>query len=84
MNSRGHRGCFRAWLTGLNFIGENAFSFGSAPRPAPRWRADHTCVTGWLRRKVPHGTFQARCLGRVQGWDPDLGVLVIDPLASFQ
>ncbi|HKS49532.1 MAG TPA: hypothetical protein VJT49_31370 [Amycolatopsis sp.] len=41
-------------------------------------------MTGWLRRKVPHGTFQARCLGRVQGWDPDLGVLVIDPLASFQ
>lgn len=42
-----------------------------------------TCHTARLRRPVPTGTFQARCLGRVQGWNPDSRQLMIDPIAMF-
>jgi hypothetical protein len=47
-----------------------------------------TCATAQLRQHledVPSGPFPARCLGRIQEWDPDTRKLVIDPvLAIFQ
>jgi hypothetical protein len=42
-----------------------------------------TCE-GELRRTVPDGRFQARCLGRVRDWDPAERELLIDPIAVFQ
>jgi hypothetical protein len=43
-----------------------------------------TCVTDQLRREdVPTGSFPARCLGRIQGWDPDTRKLVIDPVLAI-
>ncbi|CAM3639107.1 hypothetical protein KIPE111705_18275 [Kibdelosporangium persicum] len=55
------------------------------PTSEPR-QVSVTCVTAQLRREdVPTGPFPARCLGRIQKWDPDTKRLVIDPvLAIFQ
>ncbi|MFE0023474.1 hypothetical protein [Amycolatopsis sp. NPDC059021] len=42
------------------------------------------CVDEGLRRNRGEGTFQARCLGKVQEWDPHSRELVIHPIAIFQ
>jgi hypothetical protein len=54
--------------------------------PSLQPKVSVTCSLTRLRRTVPPrpGTFQARCLGRVQGWSPNTRELVIDPVAIFQ
>ena len=43
------------------------------------------CNSAGLRDEViPEGTFQARCLGKVQAWKAGDGELVIRPIAMFQ
>jgi hypothetical protein len=42
-----------------------------------------TCLSSQLLEDVPVGPFSARCLGRVQGWDPDTRKLVIDPVLAI-
>ncbi|MGH3933279.1 MAG: hypothetical protein ACRDTF_25260 [Pseudonocardiaceae bacterium] len=43
-----------------------------------------TCVASGLRgAAVPAGTFQARCLGCVEGWDPGTRRLNVRPIAIF-
>ncbi|WP_020668213.1 hypothetical protein [Amycolatopsis nigrescens] len=57
--------------------------YGSAADTDGAWvRAE--CATSGLRRTVPKGAFQARCLGKVQDWDPRTRELVIDPIAIFR
>ena len=51
---------------------------------SPPAHASFTCAKDGLRRPVPAGTFPARCLGKIQDWDPETGKLVIDPIAIFQ
>jgi hypothetical protein len=42
-----------------------------------------TCVTSQLLEAVPTGPFSARCLGRIQGWDPAARTLTIDPVIAI-
>jgi hypothetical protein len=43
------------------------------------------CTTSGLRRTdVPTGTFPARCLGRVEDWNPDTRRLNVLPIAIFR
>ncbi|MFF0373942.1 hypothetical protein [Actinoplanes missouriensis] len=42
------------------------------------------CSGSGIRRDVPEGEFQARCLGKVQTWDRQREKLIIDPIAIFQ
>ena len=44
-----------------------------------------TCTTSGLRRPDVHtGSFPARCLGRVEDWDPDTHRLIVRPIAIFR
>jgi hypothetical protein len=42
-----------------------------------------TCETSQLLEKVPAGPFSARCLGRIQNWDPATRELTIDPVIAI-
>jgi hypothetical protein len=43
-----------------------------------------TCVRDHLLGVEPSaGPFSARCLGRIQGWDPATRTLVIDPVLAI-
>lgn len=42
-----------------------------------------TCRSSQLLEDVPPNPFSARCLGRIQGWDPDTGRLVLDPVLAI-
>jgi hypothetical protein len=60
----------------------------SAPYGDPAALADEpilsvTCSNSQLLADVPSGPFSARCLGRIQGWDPDTRKLVIDPVLAI-
>ncbi|WP_234382381.1 MULTISPECIES: hypothetical protein [unclassified Streptomyces] len=52
------------------------------PSRAPRVRI--SCATEGLRNQVPRGTFLARCLGKVQEWNPEEGVLEVQAMAVFR
>lgn len=53
--------------------------------PADGPQVHLACTTSGLRRTdVPTGTFPARCLGRVQDWDPDTRRLNVLPIAIFR
>ncbi|MFG2294412.1 hypothetical protein [Streptomyces sp. NPDC048603] len=52
------------------------------PSRGPRVRV--TCATEGLRSQVPEGTFSAHCLGKVQAWNPDEGVLKVQAMAIFR
>jgi hypothetical protein len=44
-----------------------------------------TCTASGLRgTAIPTGSFPARCLGRVQEWDPDKCRLIVHPIAIFR
>jgi hypothetical protein len=62
---------------------DTTITFEAPCGSGPAW-ARSTCTESGIRRSVPAGTFPARCLGKVQDWDPDTGRLVIDPIAIFQ
>jgi hypothetical protein len=51
------------------------------PASEPR-QVSVTCVAEYLE-DVPAGPFPARCLGRIQKWDPDNQKLVIDPVFAI-
>jgi hypothetical protein len=42
------------------------------------------CADNGLRGAVPEEPFKARCLGKVQSWNPGNGELVIQPVAIFK
>lgn len=43
------------------------------------------CAASGLRgAEVPAGPFRARCLGRVEDWNPDSGRLIVHPIAIFR
>ncbi|MET9520125.1 hypothetical protein [Streptomyces sp. NPDC002994] len=52
------------------------------PSRGPRVRV--TCATEGLRNEVPQGTFSARCLGKVQDWNAQDGVLEVQAMAIFR
>lgn len=53
--------------------------------PADSTQVHLTCTTSGLRRTtVPTGSFPARCLGRVENWDPNSRRLVVHPIAIFR
>jgi hypothetical protein len=41
-------------------------------------------AAGLRDEEIPDGTFQARCLGKVQAWKAGDAELVIRPIAIFQ
>lgn len=44
-----------------------------------------TCLSSGIRpTSLPPGTFPARCLGRIQSWDPATRRLDVDPIAIFR
>jgi hypothetical protein len=42
-----------------------------------------TCANSQFLEEVPTGPFPARCLGRIQKWDPDTRTLVMDPVLTI-
>ncbi|WP_223838023.1 hypothetical protein [Streptomyces venezuelae] len=58
--------------------------YGDPADPAQGPRVRITCATEGLRNLVPRGTFSARCLGKVQEWNPDDGVLEVEAMAVFR
>jgi hypothetical protein len=54
-----------------------------ATAPADEPVLSVTCRSSQLLADVPSGPFSARCLGRIQGWDPDTRKLVIDPVLAI-
>ncbi|MBB5808791.1 hypothetical protein F4560_008559 [Saccharothrix ecbatanensis] len=53
------------------------------PEEGPQVRVE--CSDDWLLRdSVPEGTFNARCVGKVQRWKADTEELVVLPIAMFQ
>lgn len=56
---------------------------GEPAEDGPQVRLE--CGDRWLLGdSVPHGTFNAHCLGKVQSWNEDTRELVILPIAMFQ
>jgi len=53
------------------------------PTDGPQVRL--VCGAGGLRgAEVPAGPFRARCLGRVEDWNPDSSRLIVHPIAIFR
>ncbi|MFE4632053.1 hypothetical protein ACFRJ1_01570 [Streptomyces sp. NPDC056773] len=79
------RGRFRATGEGPEG-GSTVFlaPYGDPADPAAGPRVRVTCATEGLRNQVPQGTFSARCLGKVQEWNPDEGVLEVQAMAIFR
>jgi len=57
--------------------------YGDSSGPGPQPKISVTCAAERLRRSVPPDAFQARCLGRIQGWRSETRELVVDPIAIF-
>lgn len=53
-----------------------------APVGAAKVRVE--CDRASLRDTVPPGQFNARCLGKVQSWNPETGEIVVLPVVVFQ
>ncbi|MFE6844854.1 hypothetical protein [Streptomyces sp. NPDC057686] len=58
--------------------------YGDPADPSRSPRVRITCATEGLRNQVPRGTFLARCLGKVQEWNPEEGVLEVQAMAVFR
>jgi hypothetical protein len=58
--------------------------YGDPADPVGAPRITVTCANTGLHDRAPKTPFPARCLGRVQGWDPNTQELVIDPIAIFR
>lgn len=58
--------------------------YGNPDDPERSRRIRFTCVTSDLRDSAPTGAFRARCLGKVEDWDPETGELVVHPIAIFK
>ncbi len=80
------RGRFRATGDDPDSAGSTVFlaPYGDPADPSRGPRVRVTCATEGLRNQVPRGTFSARCLGKVQEWNPDEGVLEVQAMAIFR
>ncbi|MGW6708855.1 hypothetical protein ACWGDE_28750 [Streptomyces sp. NPDC054956] len=58
--------------------------YGDPEDPARGPRVRVTCATEGLRNEVPRGPFSARCLGKVQDWNAEEGVLEVQAMAIFR
>ncbi|WP_327302876.1 hypothetical protein OG730_04175 [Streptomyces sp. NBC_01298] len=58
--------------------------YGDPEDPARGPRVRVTCAAEGLRTEVPKGTFSARCLGKVQDWNAEEGVLEVQAMAIFR
>ncbi|MGW7199427.1 hypothetical protein [Streptomyces chryseus] len=58
--------------------------YGDPEDPSRGARVRVTCATEGLRNEVPRGTFSARCLGKVQDWNAEDGVLEVQAMAIFR
>ncbi|WP_344175399.1 hypothetical protein [Streptomyces albidochromogenes] len=58
--------------------------YGDHEDPSRGARVRVTCATEGLRNEVPRGTFSARCLGKVQDWNAEDGVLEVQAMAIFR
>ncbi|WP_328394384.1 hypothetical protein OHS70_05935 [Streptomyces sp. NBC_00390] len=58
--------------------------YGDPDVPARGPRVRVTCATEGLRNEVPRGNFSARCLGKVQDWNPDDAILEVQAMAIFR
>lgn len=78
------KGVFRAAReNGATTVFLAPFGDPDDPEDGPQVRVE--CQHSGLRDDViPEGTFQARCLGKVQAWKAADGELVIRPIAIFQ
>jgi hypothetical protein len=55
------------------------------PPSSPETYLTCTCATSGMRgTAVPTGSFPARCLGRVENWDPQTSRLKVNPIAIFR
>lgn len=58
--------------------------YGDPTTPGSGPRVHLGCTASGLRGgDVPAGSFPARCLGRVQDWDPNTSTLIVRPIAIF-
>ncbi|WP_328619330.1 hypothetical protein [Streptomyces sp. NBC_00354] len=80
------RGRFRTTGDGPERAGSTVFlaPYGDPADPSRGPRVRITCATEGLRNQVPRGTFLARCLGKVQEWNPEEGVLEVQAMAIFR
>jgi hypothetical protein len=58
--------------------------YGEPLDPADGPQIHLTCTASGLRHIVPTGTFSARCLGRVEDWNPSTRTLIVHPIAIFR
>jgi len=59
--------------------------YGDHTDPADDPQVHLRCTASGLRgTAVPTGTFPARCLGRVEDWNPDTHRLIVHPIAIFR
>ncbi|MFK0259641.1 hypothetical protein [Streptomyces sp. NPDC090445] len=80
------RGRFRTTGSDTEGGGSTVFlaPYGDPADPSRDPRVRVTCATEGLRIQVPQGTFSAHCLGKVQEWKSDEGVLEVQAMAIFQ
>ncbi|MER5932548.1 hypothetical protein [Streptomyces sp. NPDC002054] len=80
------RGRFRTTGDGPAGDGSTVFlaPYGDPADPSRGPRVRVTCATEGLRNQVPQGTFSARCLGKVEEWNPEEGVLEVEAMAIFR
>ncbi|NXY94817.1 hypothetical protein HYE82_10510 [Streptomyces sp. BR123] len=80
------RGRFRTTGNEAEGAGSTVFlaPYGDTADPSGEPRVRLTCATEGLRIQVPQGTFSAHCLGKVQEWKSDEGVLEVQAMAIFQ
>ncbi|GLZ41838.1 hypothetical protein [Actinokineospora sp. NBRC 105648] len=78
------RGLFHATTTDAETsVFEAPYGDPADPAASPRIRL--SCRTSGLRAgPVPTRSFPARCLGRVEDWDPETKVLTVHPIAIFR
>lgn len=78
-------GEFRVTDGGTSAVTTFEAPYGDSAGPTDGPHVHLTCTTSGLRRTdVPTGTFPARCLGRVESWDPDTRRLNVLPIAIFR
>lgn len=69
-------------ITGESMIFLAPYGEPVDPSEGPQIRV--TCAVNGLRAAIPDGTFLARCVGRVQEWNPERRELTIQPITIFQ
>jgi hypothetical protein len=63
--------------------GETTTLFASYGPEDAKWQVKVTCGNAQFLEKVPSGGFWARCVGRIQGFDPATRELVMDPVLAI-